>query len=40
MNWNLFKAFSNWEINKGSDLYLQFVSQVRAYGENTLVKLY
>lgn len=30
----------NWETNKDNDLYLQFVSQVRAYGKNTLVTLY
>lgn len=30
----------NWETNKDNDLYLQFASQVRAYGENTLVTLY
>lgn len=30
----------NWETNKDNDLYLQFISQVRVYGEGTLVALY
>lgn len=40
LRWRSFCMSSDWETNKDNDLYLQFVAQVRAYGENTLVTLY